>query len=181
LVGAIASANWRDPRARASVQAVEFAHHLLHGVGGEQIALLDEVEDLVLFPCLSLEAPIAGRRLDHDGRLSAQHAAGGGFPQRHEAVPPFGLGLEHRVAVAAHRLGQRHHGAGDVERIDRAGILALGHAGDEVHQQLLALHAHGEHVAGEELRFEAFGPRSGFGGRRFGFGPGGGGFCGHVR
>ena len=146
-----------DPAALFLIQPVQLSHHLLQGVGGQQIALLDEIEDLVVFPLLRLEAAIARGRLDHGGSLAAQHAAGGGFPQRHEAIPPFGLSLQYRLAVAAHGLGQRHHGARDIQRIDGPRILAPGHAGDEIHQQLLALHAHGEHVAGEGLGLETLG------------------------
>jgi dihydroxy-acid dehydratase len=39
---------------------VQLAHHFLHGVGGEQVALLDEVEDLILLPGLGPEAAVGG-------------------------------------------------------------------------------------------------------------------------
>ena len=158
--------------ALARVQAVQLAHHLLHRIGGEQIALLDEVEDFVLAPGIGLEAPVAGRGFHHGWGVAAQHAPRGGFPQHHEIVPPCRLRRSHRLAVAAHRLGQRQHGAGDIKRIDRPPIFAASHAGDEIQHQLLALHPDRQHVAREFAGVERFGHlcRFGTGGRGRAFG-----------
>ena len=56
-----------DALARLVVEAVELGDRVLHPVGGQQIGLLDEVEDLVFLPVLVAEAPVAGRGRD-DGR-----------------------------------------------------------------------------------------------------------------
>ena len=95
-------------------------------------------------------SPCGGLHQGMDG-LAAQHAMRGLFPQPHPITPKLKLGVHHRLAVAAHGAQQRHESARDIQRIERAMLVARHPALDELAHQLLALAGHGEHVAGEFL------------------------------
>ena len=56
------------------VEPVDLLDRRLHPARGQQIALLDEVEDRVVAPRLVAEAAVAGRGLDHRLGLAAEHA-----------------------------------------------------------------------------------------------------------
>ena len=81
---------------------------------------------------------------------SAQHAAGGGFPQSHPVPPQLHLGFQNRLAVLRPSPSDRAKKAPEtLSGSSGPGRLAPGPALEKICHQPLALPRHQQHVAGE--------------------------------
>ncbi len=69
------------------VDIIDLVDALLHPARGQQVRLLDIVENVVLFPGLVLEPLVVAPRLDDRFGLLPHHPAGGVLPQRHVVLP----------------------------------------------------------------------------------------------
>ncbi len=121
------------------VETVHLLHRRLHPARGEEVALLDVVEDRVLGPGAVLEAPVAGGGLD-DGLPGAAHEAlGGGLPEFEIVLPERELRLHQTAGIRHQALGHLHEGLAEAERrghVDAVRLLALQ---ELQHQALAAL------------------------------------------
>ena len=109
------------------VEPVDVAHHVLHVAGGEQVGLLDEVEDLVLLPGVILEAAVLRVRLDHRLGLAvhAEDPARRVLPERHVVLPEPDLRL-HQVGRVLHELRRHfHEGVADIHWVEPGGLVRL--------------------------------------------------------
>ena len=119
---------------RLLVEALDACDLVVQPARGDQVALLDVVEQEVLLPVLVLEALVALRRGRHRSRRRAHHLHERGLPQAH-VVPPqvhLRLGEPHRIGhhlrceleerlpdaelVGHHRVAGRPTGAGRSRR-----------------------------------------------------------------
>ncbi len=105
------------------LQPVHMRHHVLHEAGGQQVGLLDEVEDVVRLPGFVLEAAVLRVGLDDRRGFHAHHPARGVLPQRHVVLPETKLRL-HQMCRVGHQLGGHlQEGVADVQRVRAAGAL----------------------------------------------------------
>ncbi len=102
------------------VDARDLVDALLHPTRGEQIRLLDVVEDVVLFPGGILEAPVFLGRFNERLCFLTHHAAGRVLPQRHVVLPQGHLGLHHLAGVGHHLGRQLHESIPDAQRVFHA-------------------------------------------------------------
>jgi hypothetical protein len=99
------------------IEPVDILHHVGDETRGEQVALLDKVEDLVVLPSLVLETAILGIGLDYGCAVDAHDAPRRVLPQRHVILPQTELGL-HQAARIGHQTGRHlQEGAADIERV----------------------------------------------------------------
>ena len=110
---------------RGRVQPVHLRHHVVHEARGQQIGLLDEVEDLAALPGFVVEPPVLRPGGDHRPGIQAPHAAGGVLPQRHVILPEADAGTHHLGRVAHQLRRHRHEGAADVQRVDARCLVRL--------------------------------------------------------
>ncbi len=78
----------------ALVEPFDILDRALQAAGGQQIALLDEVEERVVTPRLVAEAAVFRGRLDDRLGLAAEKALRRALPQRHVVVPQRQLRLD---------------------------------------------------------------------------------------
>jgi hypothetical protein len=105
---------------------------------GDQVGLLDEVEQEVLFPLRVGEALVALLGLRHGGAFHAHHAQRRVLPQREVVPHQVHLRLGQLVGVGQHLGHHVHEGLGDAQVVGGRGN-ALLH---------LALHVFGDQVGG---------------------------------
>jgi hypothetical protein len=105
---------------RLVVEAVHIAHRLLHPARGQQIGLLDVVEELVLLPGRVLEAAVVGRRAVSRWRILAHQAPGGGLPEVHMGLPQVHLRLPQLGRIGHQPRGHFHERSADVQGIGHA-------------------------------------------------------------
>jgi len=152
-------------RARLLVEAVDVGDRALQPARCQQIALLDEVEDFVLFPVGVAEALVARCGLDHGLDLFAQDAARGLMPQRGIVAPQIELRLDQPLGIGQdprQQLGQR---TGEIERIELRGLVILGLTRQKFAQQFLRLTRNMDHIGGEHRWIGRGGQKSRFLGR----------------
>ncbi len=138
-----------DAAALIGRERIQPGHHVLHRIGGEQVGLLEKIENLVALPFRGAEAAIARRRFDQGLGLAAQNAQGRGLPQKRHIAPPGFLGLQHRFAVFAHGAGEGYESAGDVQRIERALERLFRHAPHRIGGQFLGADSGAYQIAGK--------------------------------
>ena len=138
---------------RLRLHAIDAADHVLEEAGGQQVGLLDEVEDLVVAPGLVLEAAVL-RVLgdDRGGPVLAHHPPGGILPEGEVVLPEAELRL-HQPGRIGHEPGRHlQEGAADVQRIGRGATAPLRLALEEIRHDPLAALGHLGHGAGYQCR-----------------------------
>jgi hypothetical protein len=119
------------------VQAVDAGHGVVDVTGGDQVGLLDEVEQEVLLPFFVLEALVA---LVGGGHRSAGRHAGEAhhrvLPQREVVPHQVHLGLGQAIGVGQQLAHHVHEGLGDAEFVGGGGDALLDLLLDVVGQQL---------------------------------------------
>ena len=105
------------------VDALGVLHQVLRPVGGDQVELLEEVEDGVFLPVLVLEALVGAGGLGHRRGLLAQRLGPGVLPELGVGVPQLHLGI-HQLLRIGH-VGLRH-GAERLRDLLHGGELGFG-------------------------------------------------------
>ena len=110
-------------------------------LGGEQIGLLDVVENGVFAPDVVLEAPISGGRLDHRLAFLTHHALQVRLPEIRVVLPERELAFQDFARIRHHLLHERLKAAGHVGGVQHLVIATAvpGLALDEVLHQAPAL------------------------------------------
>ncbi len=134
---------------RLRVEPFDMADRILHPVRGEEVGLLDEVEDSALLPIGVLEALVAAGRRNDRVDIVAEQALGGVLPEIEIALHELPLRLDDRAGVREEVAEEFEEGGPDIQRVDRAGFLALGLRFQELGDELLALRGDLQHVARE--------------------------------
>jgi hypothetical protein len=119
------------------VDTLDLLDRALQPAGGQQVGLLQVVEDDLVLPGGVVEALVAAGRLGDGLRRLAHHALGRGLPELHVLLPQLDLGLHQPVRIGQHLGREVHEGLGEAEWVGRlltVGLIALG----KVLQQLLA-------------------------------------------
>ena len=132
------------------VQPLDVAHGGLDPARGQQVGLLDEIEQAVFRPGGVAEAPIVLLRLDQRRLLGAQELPGGVLPERHIVLPEGELGLHQLGRVFHHPAGHLEECRAYVQRIDRPVVLGQrghGMTRQKIAHQLAALLRDSHHVA----------------------------------
>ena len=154
-------------------QALDAADLVVQPARGDQVRLLDVVEQEVLVPVLVLEALVALRRLDDGLGGRAHHLQHRRLPQAHVVPPEVHLRFGELVRVRQHLGRELHERLAEAELVGEDRARAVGVARRVFAHQLGALFGGGR---------ERFRERDGvvLGGRRgVGGGRGGGGRRGH--
>ena len=109
------------------VEPIDFAHGFRDPGRGQQIRLLDVVEDGVLPPGFVLEPAVVALRADHRLGIDPHHARSGVLPERHVVLPQVDLSFEQLGGIGHHLGRQVHEGRADIQRVDGAALaLVLG-------------------------------------------------------
>ena len=124
---------------------------------GQKIALLDEIEDLVVLPLRIAEAFVAGQGGDDRLDLLAQHAARGLVPQGGVVAPQIELRLHHPLGVRQDARQQLGHRARQVEGVKLGRFRIFGLTGQELAQELLRLARNMDHIGRKGRRIGRFG------------------------
>jgi hypothetical protein len=101
--------------ARVLVEILDVGYRVVDVARGDQIGLLDEVEQEVFFPFGVGEALVALLRLGHGRALHAHHAQRGVLPQRKVVPHQVHLRLRQLVGIGQHLGHHVHEGLGDAE------------------------------------------------------------------
>ena len=122
------------------VQTVLLLGSLQEVSGGQQIGLLDEVEQRVVVPGRVLEPPVAAVGHDHRVHVDPEHALGGAVPEPDMVLPQAELRLSQLLWLAHHPAEHLEEGAAQgrmaVHLVADAIEVAL--PGDEILDQLAA-------------------------------------------
>ena len=111
---------------RLVVEAVHLPHRLLHPARGQQVGLLDVVEELVLFPGRILEAAVVRRRAVTGAASSPIMRRAADLPEVHMGLPQVHLRLPQLGRIGHQPRGHLHERSADIERIGHAeAMLAL--------------------------------------------------------
>jgi hypothetical protein len=105
--------------ARDFVEVFDTADRLMDVARGNQVGLLDEVEQEMLFPLGIGEALVALLRLCHRRALHAHHAHRRMLPQREVVPNQVHLRLGQLVGIGQHLGHHVHEGLGDAEIVGR--------------------------------------------------------------
>ena len=149
------------------VHTLGVLYHVLRPVGGDQVELLEEIEDGVFLPVLVLEALVIAGGLGHGRGLLAQHLGPGVLPELAIGIPQLHLGIHEllrvvhvglgddaqrlgdlldggqlRLGFSQHRIGPLRHQLGNARRL----LEDLGHVLGELHRIR-------QRVLGGNLRF----------------------------
>ena len=104
---------------RLRVEALRLGDRALHVVGGDQVRLLDVVEQEVVLPQLAPEAVVAAGRSLHGLGLAAGRLHDHGLPELQVVVPRADLRLGELRRVGPELLREFHEGAVDPEVVAR--------------------------------------------------------------
>jgi hypothetical protein len=111
---------------RLVVQPFLLAGDLEEVFGGEEVRLLDEVEQGIVVPSRVLEAAIAAVGRDHGLDVDAQHALGRALPQPHVVLPQAELRLDQLVRLAHHAAEHLQESSAQRRMAVEAGAAAVG-------------------------------------------------------
>ena len=120
-------------------EALDVGHRLLQPARGNQVGLLDVVEQRMFLPIVVLEALVAFGRLDDGIHRRAQHFERRRLPQVHVVPPQRHLRFGEPVGVRHHLGGQFVKRFGDAELVGHHGFAGRGLAGNDIAKQLRAL------------------------------------------
>ena len=157
------------------VQAAQVPDRRVSAGGGEQVGLLQMIEEPALAPGRIAKAPVVGLRLGDRlrRRLLAAQASGTLLPQPESAVPPAHLRLDQRRGIGGQAPRHREEGIAEVERIAFARRTRRILAAEQAGRDPLALRRDGGELVGHVVL------RRGCGGRVIGHRePGPCGACG---
>ncbi len=102
---------------RRLVEAFDVADRVVKPARGDEVALLDVVEQEVLFPVLVAEPLVALRRFDDGVGRAAEKLRRRRLPQAHVLPPQVHLRFGHPVRVRHHLGGELHEGLADSQLI----------------------------------------------------------------
>ena len=91
-----------DLPTRLRIEIFDLGDGSLQPVRGQQIGLLDEVENLIFLPVLVLETFVSSGWCDDRLDFATHHPARRAFPQTHIFVPKLELRLHHDGGIGYH-------------------------------------------------------------------------------
>ena len=119
----------------ALIEPRDILDRALQTAGGQQITLLDVVEQRTVVPCVIAEAPVFRACLDDRLGLAAEETLCGALPQRHVIVPEGKLRLHEPGRIRHHPRRHLKKSRADRHRIGHAetafAILARQEIGDK--------------------------------------------------